>query len=271
MTFTEIKYFIEVYQQKSISRASKNLYVVPSVISEAIKRLECEFNTNLFTRRANKIIPTAAGEQFYFDALEILNASLNLKKNMLQFSSEHSFESICKISLPDSLIHTYSDALFDSLSKRFPNVDFVIETFFINTDLAPDDNRDILLLNVNDSSISKTIETLLNNNQYKIKSIAVTEVYIWCSKNSPIVSLNDISIKDILNSDYKLLALSDRTNTLTCLEMVQNKYVPCVTTVNLFYIICVLATVMFLTFLPHKGNAHMKMCWEMTRILFAKN
>lgn len=44
MTFTELKYFIEVYQQKSISLASKNLYVVPSVISEAIKRLETEFN-----------------------------------------------------------------------------------------------------------------------------------------------------------------------------------------------------------------------------------
>ena len=65
MTLQQIKYFIEVAQEKSFSQAADNLFVAQSGLSRAISNLEQELGVSLFVRGGNKkIFLTSYGESF---------------------------------------------------------------------------------------------------------------------------------------------------------------------------------------------------------------
>lgn len=82
MTFEQLTYFVEAYQQKSITKASENLFVSRPVVSVAIKKLEEEFQTVLFTRFPNRIEPTKAAKDLYQTAITVLNDAIALKQTM---------------------------------------------------------------------------------------------------------------------------------------------------------------------------------------------
>ena len=58
MNQRQLKYFLEVYSTKSISKAAANLFVTPQGISKTIAALEKELNVSLFEHHHNRITPT---------------------------------------------------------------------------------------------------------------------------------------------------------------------------------------------------------------------
>lgn len=64
MKIQQLKYFIEVAQQQSFSRAATKLFMAQSTISRAILRLEEEFHVTLFTRIPEGVVLTQEGEIF---------------------------------------------------------------------------------------------------------------------------------------------------------------------------------------------------------------
>ena len=52
MDFHHLKYFVEVADQKSFSKAARNLHISQSAISRTIKALEDELGVVLFMRNA---------------------------------------------------------------------------------------------------------------------------------------------------------------------------------------------------------------------------
>ncbi len=84
MEILQLKYFCDAAQTQNFSITAKKFLVPPSNISQTIKRLEKELETQLFERHANKIKLNVAGKFFYKNAttaLELLeNAEKSLKK-----------------------------------------------------------------------------------------------------------------------------------------------------------------------------------------------
>lgn len=72
MDYDKIKSFVEVYNCRSISKASENLFISPSALSRRIRALEEEFETELFIRKGTELEPTAGGKTFYKEAGKIL-------------------------------------------------------------------------------------------------------------------------------------------------------------------------------------------------------
>src|SRR5574344_1141877 len=60
-----LKTFYEVATQKSITKASKNLFVSQPAVTQSIKKLETELNGTLFNRSCKGITLTNEGEMFY--------------------------------------------------------------------------------------------------------------------------------------------------------------------------------------------------------------
>lgn len=73
MNQKQLKYFLEVYEQKSISKAAKNLYISPQGLSKTISSLERELQTELFIHKANRIITTNEAASLASHARNILN------------------------------------------------------------------------------------------------------------------------------------------------------------------------------------------------------
>lgn len=101
--FSNKDYILEVYKEKSFSKAAKNLYISQPSLSATIKRLESKLSAPIFERSTNPISPTEIGMQYINTALEIkkceenfsnyLNDSFNLLKGEVKLGGTHLFSS----------------------------------------------------------------------------------------------------------------------------------------------------------------------------------
>ncbi len=101
--FSNKEYILEVYKEKSFSRAAKNLYVSQPSLSATVKRIEEKLSAPIFERSTNPISPTEIGMQYINTALEIkkceenfsnyLNDSFNLLKGEVKLGGTHLFSS----------------------------------------------------------------------------------------------------------------------------------------------------------------------------------
>lgn len=82
MNLTHLKYFIEIYDTQSISIAAKNLYVTQPAVSQAIKKLEENFNAPLFYRANNRYFLTEFGDLIYRHGKVILKKVTDLNSDL---------------------------------------------------------------------------------------------------------------------------------------------------------------------------------------------
>src|SRR5699024_11728893 len=102
MDIKQMKYFVEVVNQNSMTDASKSLYIAQPTISKAIKDLENELDMTLFDRSKRQLVLTDAGRVFYQKSKEILTLYNDLPREINSLlglrSEEHRSErqSRCK-------------------------------------------------------------------------------------------------------------------------------------------------------------------------------
>ena len=73
MNHRQLSYFLEVYEQKSISKAAERLFVPPQGLSKTIITLEKELGVQLFKHKANRITPTSDAARLAIHAKNILD------------------------------------------------------------------------------------------------------------------------------------------------------------------------------------------------------
>ncbi|HPK15922.1 MAG TPA: LysR family transcriptional regulator [Clostridia bacterium] len=89
MQLRDIQYVVTIADKRSFSQAAEALYVSQPALSQAIKRLEAEIGTALFSRKRKKVFLTRAGEIFLHDAKQILQLSNHL---LIQMENIHSLK-----------------------------------------------------------------------------------------------------------------------------------------------------------------------------------
>ena len=72
MDLRALDYFIAIYENGSLSAASKAKYIAQPSISASLKQLEHSLSCTLFIRHARGVKATAAGEQLYPLAKQLL-------------------------------------------------------------------------------------------------------------------------------------------------------------------------------------------------------
>ena len=122
--FTNKEYVLEVFKEKSFSKAAKNLYISQPSLSASIKRIETKISAPLFDRSSNPITPTEIGMQYIKNALEIskieegflnyANDNLNILKGEIKIGGSSLFSSYI---LPPMITR---------FNKMYPHTDFKI-------------------------------------------------------------------------------------------------------------------------------------------------
>lgn len=79
MNINQVKYFVTVYEQGSISTAARGHNVSVQAVSKAISDLEREYGQKLFDRTNNGVSPTVQGRAFYQKAKVAAKAYADLE------------------------------------------------------------------------------------------------------------------------------------------------------------------------------------------------
>ena len=82
MTLQQMRYFIAVAQNLSFSKAAQQHYVSQTAVSQQIKLLEEELETELFQRTRHSVALTSAGQVFYEYAVRITALEIGMMSGM---------------------------------------------------------------------------------------------------------------------------------------------------------------------------------------------
>lgn len=118
LNINQLKYFVVVANQESITKASNILYVSQPAVSKMIKQLEDELETKLFDRTGRTLKLNRSGKLFYSyvnDSLEELDRGINAVKGGPD-KVEHPISLLMEVASP------FIPAIVSTFKQKFPNV-----------------------------------------------------------------------------------------------------------------------------------------------------
>jgi DNA-binding transcriptional LysR family regulator len=89
MDTNAIKCFIRCYEEQSINKAAKQLFITPQGLSKIIHNLEEEFHVKLFVRSSKGIHPTESGNYFYQHCNDLLLKLEEIEINMHRLQEQN--------------------------------------------------------------------------------------------------------------------------------------------------------------------------------------
>ena len=120
MDFRRLRYFMQIVEAGSISRASRSLNVAQPALTESIQWLEGEFETPLLQRSTHGVATTEGGQRLYehcqilFKQLE--RARLDVRKSVERPSGH------VTVGMPHSIVKVLTVALLEATTRLYPEV-----------------------------------------------------------------------------------------------------------------------------------------------------
>lgn len=96
MDINQMRYFLEICNTQSISKAAENVFLTQQGLSSSMRRLEAECGCNLFFRKGGKLILTDAGSRFKADAEAIIK---KIDQLLLYFKENSVVSVVCTLNL----------------------------------------------------------------------------------------------------------------------------------------------------------------------------
>lgn len=122
MDIHDLKIFLTIAQEGSVSKASKILYMTPQGTSKVLKNLEIEMGCQLFIRDKSGMKLTESGEKFREYALKDVDDYYQVKKDILHIEQRQkkvvdllSAYGILRLLTPDCLV---------AFREKYPDIEF---------------------------------------------------------------------------------------------------------------------------------------------------
>lgn len=126
MDTKDLRCFRQVYEDRSINQAAKQLFITPQGLSRIITKLEEELQARLFERTPMGMVPTESGHYFYEHSLEILYRLDDLK---LQIRKMNQKTKTFHIGFSCGVLNIFPLEKFQKLNEEFPDITFEWDEF----------------------------------------------------------------------------------------------------------------------------------------------
>lgn len=120
MDLQQLRYFIEVADSKSFTKAAEKLSVTQPMLTRTIKQIEEELDVKLIERTSKYFHLTDAGSAFYQQSSVLLMSFDDLHRNINDLKSASSGE--LYISTPGVLLDAYGPLLLQQFHHQYPNI-----------------------------------------------------------------------------------------------------------------------------------------------------
>jgi LysR family nitrogen assimilation transcriptional regulator len=128
MKLQQIRTFVVVYQERSVTAAAERLNATQSGLSMQLKELEGYLGVQLFERSTRGVVPTVAGDRFYPHALSLVGSIRNAREEVMSLIG-HTLGSVRCGVIPTISRAVLSRALC-TFTDRYPNVKLhVVEAY----------------------------------------------------------------------------------------------------------------------------------------------
>ena len=118
MELRQLRYFVRVVEQGSMSRAALDLDVVQSALSQQITRLESELATRLLQRTPRGVTPTEAGLAFFREA----QLTLRHADQAARVARQARLSGTVTVGLAPTTASVLGIPLMRAMRERYPNV-----------------------------------------------------------------------------------------------------------------------------------------------------
>lgn len=190
MSIEQLIYFTKVYENKSFTKTSKELFISQPAITTAIKNLEKEFKTELITMNGKNLEITPSGERLYTLAIPIITLYNNLENQMHDFVYK---STTIKIGIPPMLGTFIFAPLFEDFLVKYPNVNLKLY------ELASHANKEALIEGEIDIALTVIYNNEIEDNLDFIK-IGNADLVFAVNKSHPFAKKKEISIKELGNT-----------------------------------------------------------------------
>lgn len=233
MNLNYMQYFVCAVDRASLSAAAEDLFITPQGLSQALQRLENEYNTKLFYRDGNAIRPTKAGEMVYdvFCRIIALNDDIKEDLEVQGFSNSADSKDTLTVFSPPILTSTVLTNVVPVFCKRNPRVRLrIIEIPSRDLHNAMDDPKNMICLfgttPANVDAFSRRFPELPERHPlYRTKILACVPKRSPLSVKSEITGL-DFADRDVVlcrNEEFFLRALYPKYSMSQVVMRSQNK------------------------------------------------
>lgn len=118
MTLRHLRIFVTVYQELSMTKASKKLHLAQPSVSLAVKELEQYYGICLFDRISRRLYPTQEGEMLYDYALHIVSLFDEMEENI----SDKGKSGIIRAGASVTIGNFLMPGLVDRFTAEYPEV-----------------------------------------------------------------------------------------------------------------------------------------------------
>lgn len=184
------KIFYEVALSKSISDASKRLFITQSAVSKAIKKLEEDLNTSLFYRNSKGVKLTEKGEELLFFVEEAFNNLIIAERTMVESWTLNRGK--ISIGVPSQIGSFYIFEDIANFHKKYPNIEITIISKTTTQLLKLLESHEIDFI-IDTSPINSKIDNLI------IKPLIVVENCFVVKSDTLLLTDKIKSIKDLAN------------------------------------------------------------------------
>lgn len=125
MELRDLEYFVVVAEERNFARAAERLHIVPSSVSERVRRLERQLGVELFERTSRRVALTADGRRLIGSARQVLSSAQEL--TALAGSLRVPQPSTLVISFAPNL-GVHAGVLLSRLARDEPDLDVIVRS-----------------------------------------------------------------------------------------------------------------------------------------------
>ncbi|WP_319777672.1 LysR family transcriptional regulator [Maridesulfovibrio sp.] len=193
-----LKVFFHIFNEQSSTAAALKLHITQSGVSQHLKKLEEELQTQLFTRVNRRLVPTAAGKKLYGIVQEFMN---ELEQGVQHINDGLTTPSgLLRIGAPTEFGKIYLPPIFGSFRRKYPAVTMKLEL----------DEPKILFSKVANGELDFAYIDILpffmdtpgGTSTYSIKPVVREEFVLACSNEYYRARVNEINYGSLTQLDF---------------------------------------------------------------------
>lgn len=197
ISLKQFKYFIEIVEAGSYSRAAEKLYIAQSALSRQIKELEDELQTPLLTRDARQFELTPAGQLFFERGKRILE---DIDDTLVQ--ARHvgkGAQGVIRLQHSSSVILTprISNALAQALE--------VHAGVTLDVSMLPSENQTLEIEEGRADIGLVRLPTLRRHPHIQVQDIGSEKLMVAVPQHSPLAALENVDLAQL--SEYAFISI----------------------------------------------------------------